>query len=167
MKIPKTVAKWTYYGSMVGMLASVFSPSYFSDKKNELLENSPTHLGAKSIAEKLPDLEWALLHCFPRSREGYIPDACLETAKKYDRLLGQFANLKIDSEYIATKDKADTLDKASKYAPMGLFFFFPLYLIGSSAYANRRREEWLEHNPKLAQKLKEMEEIAKRIKGEQ
>lgn len=165
MKIPKPVAKWMGIGSYVTTLGVSFSGNiYFTPKKEELLNNSPTVMGLRDVEEALPRYEKEISKCAPRSVDASPLENCVEMAKGYDVLQNQLTTLKNDPEYISTMKEADRLGwYAEKTSYYGLVLLIPA-VIGFTAYSRRRREEVIESSKKQDEYFRNMKNQSK---GEQ
>ncbi len=142
MKIPNKVASGMIIGSLAGMfgLGFVLAP-YLSSKRAELLENSPAYIGLKGIEEKLPEYQSKLAACVPREKGAPVLESCVELAASYDSLRSQQTNLKNSSEYLAAMKKDATLESHGKNSLYSFPLFTIIYIVGSVASRNRKREE--------------------------
>lgn len=162
MKIPKTVAKWMTIGSLVGAPVTLFGgPVYFYNKKQEVLENSPTYMGAQDAEKQLLQYEKDIVKAAPRTNTDSV-DQCVELTKKHDDLEHKLTALKNTPEYIATVKKADSMESHGANSPYLGLLFLVAYLIGSRAYDNRMKEEFDEKNPDYRKKLEELDKTIKR-----
>ena len=166
MKIPKTAAKWMAIGCGAGFLLGPLLSVYFQNKRQEVLDNSPTYAGAVDINQKLPLYEKELARCAPRNKLSPVLeeklDTCVEKANKYDDLIAKLQNLINDPEYIATRNKADVLMSHAAYSNMLSFLVVIPLAIGIFAYTGRKDEEFAEKNLEYIKKLEELNKTVNR-----
>lgn len=162
MKIPKTAAKWMTIGSLVGASVAFFGgPVYFYNKKEEVLENSPTYMGAQDLEKQLLQYKEDIIKVAPRTNTDSV-DKYVELTKKYDDLEHKLTALKNTPEYVATVKKAEVMESHGVKSPYLGLLLLVTYLIGSRAYNNRMKEEFDEKNPEYRKKLEELNKTIKR-----